>query len=36
MNRILNKTHTLLDAQDFIRYVDNINSVENLRAELLE
>lgn len=36
MNRILNKTHTLLDAQDFIRYVDNINSVENLRTELLE
>ena len=36
MNSILNKTHTLLDAQDFIRYVDNINSVENLRTELLE
>ena len=36
MNRILNKTHTLLDAQDFIRYVDNINYVENLRTELLE
>lgn len=36
MNRILNKTHTLLDAQDFIRYVNNINSVENLRTELLE
>lgn len=36
MNRILNKTHTLLDAQDFIRYVDNINSAENLRTELLE